>query len=79
MKARIKRLMINPLMLVHIMETDSAWRVTKGIPEGATMRGFTLDPLTQILHLFIEHESFDLVETDKEVSPALETLFKKIQ
>lgn len=78
MKARIKRLMINPEVLFHIMETGTGWRVTKGIPAEAKMRGFTLDPYTQTLHLFVEHESFEEVEMG-EVAPQLETLFKKIQ
>jgi hypothetical protein len=71
--------MINPEMLFHIMETDTAWRVTKGIPKGARMRGFTIDPITQILHLFVEHESFPEVDVTSEISPQLEALFKKIQ
>lgn len=77
-KAKIQRLMINPEVLFHIMETGSAWRVTKGIPPGAKMRGFTVDPYTQTLHLFVEHDSFPEVEIG-EVAPQLETLFKKIQ
>lgn len=79
MKARIKRMTINPNMLFHIMETNTAWRVSKGIPKGAQMRGVTIDPYTQMIHLFVEHESFDEIETEKEVSPQIETLFKKIQ
>jgi hypothetical protein len=79
MKARIQRMMVNPNMLFHIMETDTAWRVSKGIPHGAVMRGVTLDPHTQMIHLFVEHESFEEVQIDKEVAPHIETLFKKIQ
>ena len=79
MKVRIKRMMINSSMLFTIMETGTAWRVSKGVPPGATFRGVTIDPHTQVIHLFVEHESFDEVEFDKEISPQLETLFKKIQ
>jgi len=79
MRARIKRMMINPDMLFHIMETGTAWRVSKGIPTGAKMRGVTLDPHTQIIHLFVEHESFEEVQLDQDVAPQLETIFKKIQ
>lgn len=79
MKARIRRMMVNPEMLFHIMETSTAWRVSKGIPAGARFRGVTLDPHTQTIHLFVEHDSFDEVDIEREVSPQLETLFKKIQ
>ncbi len=78
MRVRLKRIMINPNMLFHIMETDSAWRVVEGIPPGAKMRGFTLDPYTQILHLFVEHDSFEEIDTDT-VSPQLKTSFKKLK
>ncbi len=79
MKAKIKRVAISPDMLFHVMETDTAWRVAKGIPKGARMRGITIDPFTQTLHLFVEHDSFEPVKIDTQVSPLLETLFKKIQ
>lgn len=69
---------INPDALFHIFETGTGWRVTKGIPKDAKMRGFTIDPYTQILHLFVEHESFEEVP-EGEVAPQLETLFKKLQ
>jgi hypothetical protein len=70
--------MINPAMLFHIMETGTAWRVSKGVPPGAVFRGITIDPHTQIIHLFVEHESFALIDIESEISPQLETLFKKI-
>ena len=79
MKARVKRVAINPEVLFHIMETGTGWRVTKGIPAEARFRGVTIDPHTQIIHLFIEHESFEEVEIDREVASQLETLFKKLQ
>jgi hypothetical protein len=78
MKARIKRVLINPEAFFHIMQDDTAWRVAKGIPKGARMRGFTLDPYTQCLHLFVEHDSFEEVDLHA-VAPQLETMFKKIQ
>lgn len=78
MKARIKRVLINPEAFFHIMQDDTAWRVSKGIPKGARLRGFTLDPYTQCLHLFVEHDSFDEVDVHS-VAPQLETMFKKIQ
>lgn len=77
MKARVKRVVINPQVLFHIMQEDTAWKVVKGIPAGAKMRGFTLDPYTQCLHLFVEHNSFDEVDLNT-VAPQLETQFKKI-
>jgi len=78
MKAKVKRMEINPQAFFMIMENDTAWRVAKGIPKGARLRGFTLDPYTQVLHLFVEHDSFPLVDLDTLI-PKLETFFKKIQ
>lgn len=78
MKAKIKRILISPTVLFKVMQEGTAWRVKKGVPIDAELRGFTLDPLTQNLHLFIEHESFDSVEIEKEVSPVLQTTFEKI-
>jgi hypothetical protein len=77
MRARVKRVVINPQVLFHIMQDQTAWKVSKGIPDGAKMRGFTLDPYTQCLHLFVEHHSFDEIDLNS-VAPQLETLFKKV-
>lgn len=77
MKAKIKRVQINPQVFFHIMCNDTAWRVSKGIPKGAKMRGFTLDPYTQTLNLFVEHDSFPEVDLES-VAPSLETEFIKI-
>lgn len=78
MKARIKRLIINPLAFLHIMKDDTAWRVTKGVPKDTKICGFVIDPHTNNLVLFIEHESFPEVDVNT-VAPLLETEFRKIQ
>lgn len=78
MKAKIKRVKIHPEAFFSIMATDTAWRVHKGIPKGAKLRGFTVDPYTQELNLFVEHDSFEAVELGV-VCPLLETEFRKIQ
>ena len=78
MKTRMKRLIINPAAFFHIMRTGSSWRVVLGIPEGAQMRGFTVDPSTQNLNLFIEHESFDPIDSATQVAPILKTEFRKV-
>lgn len=78
MKAKIKRVKISPEAFFHIMRSDTAWRVSKGIPKGARLRGFTIDPYTQELNLFVEHEDFEPIEVST-VAPILETEFVKIQ
>lgn len=78
MKARIKRVQINPQAFFHIMSCGTAWRVSQGIPKGASLRGFTIDPYTQNFNLFVEHSSFDEVDVDT-VAPLLTTEFRKIQ
>ena len=78
MKVRLKRIPINPQVLFHMFETGTSWRVEAGIPVNAELRGFTIDPNTQCLNLFIESDTFDAVDIDSEVAPTLQTLFKKI-
>ncbi|NJO48152.1 MAG: hypothetical protein HC840_00390 [Leptolyngbyaceae cyanobacterium RM2_2_4] len=78
MKAKVKRVKVHPEAFFRIMQTDTAWRVSKGIPKGARLRGFTVDPYTQELNLFVEHESFDAIDVST-VAPILETEFRKIQ
>ena len=77
MKLKMKRVAINPESLLHIMQSDTAWRVSRGIPREAKMRGFTLDPYTQTLFLFIEHDSFPEIDMGT-VCPILDTEFRKI-
>lgn len=77
MKAKVKRVQINPEAFFFIMCNDTAWRVSKGIPKGARLRGFTIDPYTQNLILFVEHDSFPEVPVES-VVPLLETEFKRI-
>jgi hypothetical protein len=78
MKVKIQRVVINPEAFFYIMCSDTAWRVSKGIPKGAKLRGFTLDPMTQNLHLFVEHESFPEVEITRDIAPLLATEFRRI-
>ncbi len=78
MKAKVKRVKIHPEAFFSIMATDTAWRVKRGIPKGARLRGFTVDPYTQELNLFVEDDSFELVDIGT-VCPILETEFRKIQ
>lgn len=59
------------------MTEGTAWKVAKGIPEGAQLRGFTIDPNSNVLYLFVEHESFTPVDPYS-VAPLLDTEFHKI-
>ena len=77
LRARIKRVVISPEAFFHILETDTSWQVTQGIPRGSTLRGLTMDPLTMNWNLFVEHPEFPEVDLEREVSPQLKLLFKK--
>lgn len=77
MKARLKRLQINPEAFIHIMSEETAWRVSKGLPKGCRLRGAVMDPYAQNLIILLEHESFDEVEVT-EVAPLIETEFRRI-
>lgn len=63
MKIKIRRVAISPDALINLFSNGMAWKVSKGIPVGAKLRGFTIDAQTQTLQLFIESDQFD------EVSP----------
>lgn len=77
MKAKVKRLEINPESLLRIMQDDSAWRVTRGVPKTAKLRGLTIDPYTQVIHLFVEDESFPAVDIN-ELIPKMDSYFKRL-
>lgn len=78
MKARIKRVVIAPEVLFHVLQKDTAWCVEKGIPAGSVLRGITNDPLTMNLNMFVEHEDFPEVNLENEVSSQIEILCKKL-
>lgn len=77
MMVRLKRVPISPDMFFKVMQSETAWRVTKGIPKDAILRGMTLDPYTQGLYLFVEHESFEAIDRNS-IAPLLETEFLRI-
>jgi hypothetical protein len=77
MKARIKRIQINPEVFLHIMAQESAWKMVDGVPKGARLRGASIDPYTQVLILLIEHDSFDEIDVNT-VAPLISTSFERI-
>ena len=64
---------------MNIMKQGTAWRVDAGVPDKAEMRGFTIDPQTQNLVLFVEHESFDAIDVQGQVAPLLTLEIRKVQ
>lgn len=79
MKARIKRLIINPRALIRIMTKDTVWRVDAGVPESAEIAGFTIDPNTMNLIVFVVDPSFDQVDVTNDVAPLVDLEVRKIQ
>jgi hypothetical protein len=77
MKARIKRIQINPEVLLHIMAKDSAWKMVEGVPRGSKLRGASIDPYTQVLILLIENDSFDEIDVNT-MAPLISTEFERI-
>jgi hypothetical protein len=78
MKKRIKRLIINPVAFISIMKNGTTWRVFEGIPSKAELVGATLDSQTQNFILFIQDESFELVNVQEEVAPLLVLEVRKV-
>lgn len=79
MKSRLRRILINPLAFFEIMQQDTVWRVVNGIPAKADLRGFTIDPHTMNLVLFVTHESFDEVDVTNDVAPLLTLAIRKVK
>jgi len=70
---------INPEMFLHIMANNTAWRVSRGVPKGSRLSNTVMDPHTGNLVIFIEHESFEEIDLEKNVAPILDTEFLKIE
>jgi hypothetical protein len=79
MKLKVKRMIISPLALINFMTKDTCWRVVKGLPKSVKLAGFTLDPATQNLVLFVQDDSFDEVDVHEEIAPLFVTEFRKVQ
>ena len=58
---RLKRYMITQHGLRMLFEQGASWFVREGVPEGAVVAGVVQDPVTNVLNVFFEHESFDMV------------------
>lgn len=78
MTTRVKRLTINPEIFFKLMAPNSAWKIENGVPADARMRGFLIDPHTQNLVLFVEHESFEPIDLSREVAPPMQVDFRRI-
>jgi hypothetical protein len=78
MKAKFKRLIVNPEAFLMIMQNDTSWKVEVGVPQGARFRGCSLDPYALVINIFVEHESFPDVEIGT-VAPILPTEFVKVR
>lgn len=79
MKARIKRVVINPLAFMGIMATGTTWRVDFGIPKTAHLNGFCVDPQTQNLILFVQDDSFEAIDVNEQVAGLISLEIRKIQ
>lgn len=79
MKARIKRVVLNPLAFLNIMATGTTWRVDYGIPKTANLNGFTIDPQTQNLILFVQDDSFEPIDVNEQVAGLISLEIRKIQ
>ncbi len=61
LKDRIRRYPISPEFFPHMFRAGNVMEITTGIPEGAQFRGYGIDPSRNLINIFMEHESFDIV------------------
>jgi len=59
------------------MQNETSWKVNKGLPKGSKLHGCTIDPYTNMIFLFVEHESFEEIDIGT-VAPTLDTEFKRL-
>lgn len=78
MKSKIMRIVISPQALFDIVQNKTSWKVSVGLPITALLRGFTLDPNTQCLNLFIEDPSFEEIDVTTQVAPVFEMKFVRL-
>lgn len=78
MKARIRRIQINPEVFLRIMAEETTWRVLEGVPKTARLRSACVDPYTQVLILLIEDDSFDEIDVNT-MAPLHPTEFERIR
>jgi len=78
MKARIRRLVINAVAFINIMQEGSTWRCYEGVPKDAEVVGATQDPQTSNFIIFIAHKDFALIDVQEEVAPLLTLEIRKV-
>lgn len=69
---------INPEALPHAFVTGNIVEVLEGIPGDAEFRGYTIDPMTDTIQIFLEHASFDEVEEGLR-SPIFEVIVRSVR
>jgi hypothetical protein len=78
MKAKIRRLQISQEFFPLLFRENTAWRMYKGLPADTVMKGWTIDPHTNVLTLFVSHPSFKEVNIYN-VCPEMELEFIAIK
>lgn len=78
MKMKLKRVLLHPEAIQRLLTANGVWRVLKGIPKDAKLRGFTTDPYTQTLYMFLEHDSFPEVDVQS-VCPIIDLEITKVK
>jgi len=74
---RVKRILVTPWILTRIFVTGEVHLAVDGIPADYQFRGFTIDPTTNCISLFIEHPSFELTPYS-EVTPEMQITMRDI-
>lgn len=77
-KHRAMRLPVSAPVLAGLLVSGSSWKVIEGIPETARVCGYTFDNFSSVIHLFLEHESFEEVDVNSDIVPILSTKFIRL-
>lgn len=68
---RMKRFEVRPEWFPMALVTGKCFEILQGLPDGAIFRGYAIDPVRNILVLFVEHESFDVVTPGSQTPPGI--------
>jgi hypothetical protein len=68
--ARLRKYSISPQVFPMALKSGLRFVVDEGIPDGAEFRGYAIDHARNLIAIFVEHESFELVHQSEVIPEA---------
>ena len=61
MGARVRRYVVSPQEIHRMLKEGNITEVVEGIPKDSKFRGFSIDPISNCIVVFVENEKFEIV------------------